>query len=185
MSTPTEPPVFTIEGERIALGPLRRELIPLQARWHNDFATQRTYGAPFGYEPVTLEQRAAAYQRAATGDSLWFIIYVRATNRPIGQTDLFDLDWRDGSARFGMMIGEAEERGKGYGSEVTRLMRDYAFSTLGLRCLLLTVAEYNLAGRRAYEKAGYRECGRQRQFTWMDGRWWDEIFMECLATPAR
>lgn len=47
---------------------------------------------------------------------------------------------------------------------------------------MLTVAEFNIAGRRAYERAGFRECGRRRQCRWLAGRLWDEISMDCLAT---
>jgi diamine N-acetyltransferase len=80
------------------------------------------------------------------------------------------------------MIGEADCRGKGYGTETTRLMLDYAFTALGLHNVMLTVFEYNLAGRRAYEKAGFREFGRRRQSRWMGGRLWDEVYMDCLAS---
>jgi len=48
--------------------------------------------------------------------------------------------------------------------------------------MLLIVAEFNLAGRRAYQKAGFREFGRRRQCHFMGGRLWDDIYMECLAT---
>ncbi len=61
-------------------------------------------------------------------------------------------------------------------------MLDFAFPVLGLHNVTLTVYEFNLAGRRAYEKAGFREVGRRRQCHWMGGRFWDEFFMDCLAT---
>jgi RimJ/RimL family protein N-acetyltransferase len=80
------------------------------------------------------------------------------------------------------MIGEASCRGKGYGTEATRLMLDYAFTALGLHNVLLTVYEFNAAGRHVYEKAGFKEIGRRRQCRWLAGRLWDEIFMDCLAT---
>ncbi|MBL8128813.1 MAG: GNAT family N-acetyltransferase [Chloroflexia bacterium] len=51
-----------------------------------------------------------------------------------------------------------------------------------LHRVMLTVAEFNHAGRRAYERAGFRECGRRRQCRWLAGRLWDEISMDCLAT---
>jgi RimJ/RimL family protein N-acetyltransferase len=47
---------------------------------------------------------------------------------------------------------------------------------------MLTVYEYNLAGLRAYQKAGFREFGRRRQSHWMGGQLWDVIYMDCLAT---
>ena len=44
-----------------------------------------------------------------------------------------------------------------------RLLLDYAFTVLGLHSVMLTVVEYNHAGRRCYEKAGFREMGRRRE----------------------
>ena len=47
---------------------------------------------------------------------------------------------------------------------------------------MLTMTEFNLAGRRAYERAGFKEFGRRRQCRWMNGRLWDDVYMDCLAT---
>jgi RimJ/RimL family protein N-acetyltransferase len=173
--------IINIVGEQVALGPLRRDLLPLYHRWRNDFYAMRTYGdTP---RPETLEQRTAWYERASTGDeAIWFTIYEASTLRPIGVTDLFQIDWRHQTAQWGLMIGEADCRGKGYGTETARLMLDYAFTALGLHSVWLEVDEFNLAGRRAYEKAGFRPCGRRREATLMAGRRYDLIQMECLSS---
>ena len=42
--------------------------------------------------------------------------------------------------------------------------------------------EFNLAGLRAYERAGFRTVGRRRQSYWMGGRFWDTVHMDCLAS---
>jgi RimJ/RimL family protein N-acetyltransferase len=81
-----------------------------------------------------------------------------------------------------MLIGEGDCLGEGYGTETTRLMLDYAFAALGLQPGLLDVDEFNDAGRRAYEKAGFRECGRWRGASPMLGRRWDRIPMDCVAS---
>jgi len=173
-------PVVNIVGERVALGPLRREDVPLHHRWHNDFAIRRTLGEP---RPRTFERELAAYERdtRAEGDA-HFTIYDRATWRPIGTTHLFGLDFRNGRAEFGILIGEGAYRGRGYGTETTRLMLDYAFTALGLHNVYLTVNAYNAAGLRAYAKAGFREFGRRRECKTMGGRRWDVVYMDCLAT---
>lgn len=176
------PPLLNIVGERIALGPLRRDLVPLYARWRNDFYVQRTFGnLP---SPVTVEQQMKRFEEQATsnGEVHWFTIYELESARPIGSTDIFAIDYRWRVGQFGMQIGEADARGKGYGTEVTRLMLDFAFTALGLNNIMLTVAEYNLAGRRAYEKAGFREMGRRRQADIMNGVVYDEIYMDCIAS---
>jgi len=102
--------------------------------------------------------------------------------RPIGITNLHRIDLRNRTAAFGMLIGATTDRGKGYGTEATHLMLDYAFTALGLHNVMLTVLEFNRAGRRVYEKAGFRECGRRREAHMMGGKLWDVIAMECLAS---
>jgi len=174
-------PIFNIVGERIALGPLKREHLPLYLRWINDFPTLRTLAARPG--PMTFEQEAAWFERAAAGDlGITFTIYELATQRPIGNTMLRDVDYRHRTAEFAIMIGEPESRGKGYGTEATRLMLDYAFTALGLHNVGLSVYAFNLAAQRAYKKAGFREAGCRRQAHWMGGKLWDVIYMDCLAT---
>ena len=173
-------PPINVEGELVALGPLRRDLIPTYQRWHNDVATTRTFALP---QPTTLEQEEASYAELSTAkDMAFFTIYERVARRPVGTAYLTDIDHRHRRAEFGVLIGEPTCRGKGYGTEATRLMLDYAFTALGLHNVMLTCYEFNLAGQRAYANAGFREFGRRRQSHWMGGRWWDEVYMECLAT---
>ncbi len=173
-------PVVNIEGDLVALGPYCRDLIPRYQRWVSDFATLRTLGLP--PRPMTLEQETAWYDGQTAAGEAGFTIYERATWRPVGNTGLHGIDHRNRTATFGILIGEVDARGKGYGTEAARLMLDYAFTALGLHSVMLTCYEFNRAGRRAYAKAGYKEFGRRRQCRWMGGRLWDEIYMDCLAT---
>ncbi len=180
MERSAEPPgILNVVGELVALGPRRRDLLPTYQRWINDFATLRTLAITPG--PTTLEAETAWYD-GADHDGAVFTIYERATGRPIGNTDLREIDYRNRSAGFGILIGEADCRGKGYGTEATRLTLDVAFTALGLHSVLLSTYAFNLAGYHAYLKAGFKEIGRRRECRWMGGRLWDEILMDCLAT---
>ncbi len=38
-------PVLNVVGELVALGPLRRDLLPLYGRWINDLASARNLGS--------------------------------------------------------------------------------------------------------------------------------------------
>ena len=175
-----EEPIINIAGDLVALGPLCRDLLPLYQRWINHFGTLRSIGA--SPRPMTAEAEAAWYDAHAAGDDAPFTIYERSSWRPIGNTDLRDIDHRNRTATFGIMIGEPDARGKGYGTEATRLMLDYAFTALGLHNVMLSVYEYNRAGWHAYRKAGFQEIGRRRACRFMGGRYWDEIIMDCLST---
>jgi diamine N-acetyltransferase len=174
-------PILYIEGELVALGPLGREHIPLYLRWINDFGTTRMLGLP--PRPMTLEQETAWYEQAAVDDGrIGFTIYERSTGRPIGNCGLHEVDLSNRRTMVGIMIGEPDARGRGYGTEAMRLLLDYIFTALGLHSVMLTVFEYNRAGRRCYEKVGFREMGRRRESRWYNGRFWDEIHMDILAT---
>jgi RimJ/RimL family protein N-acetyltransferase len=100
----------------------------------------------------------------------------------ISLTNLNGIDFRQGTAGFGLLIGEAEARGRGCGTETTGLMLDYAFTVLGLFNVMLHVYSYNEAALRAYLKAGFREFGRRSQSRVLAGQRWDEVYMECLAS---
>jgi RimJ/RimL family protein N-acetyltransferase len=174
-------PIVNFEGDLVALGPHRRDLIPTYQRWVNDFAMLRTLGA-IPPQPTTLEQEEAWYAGNTGPGEIRFTVYERAGLRPIGTTALHGVDFRNRTAGFGIFIGEADARGKGLGTETTILMVNYAFTVLGLHNVMLTVAEFNPAGIRAYQKAGFREFGRRRQCRWMGGRIWDDIYMDRLAS---
>jgi RimJ/RimL family protein N-acetyltransferase len=179
--TEPEQPIVNIIGELVALGPMRRELIPLYQQWVNDFGTVRNLGVP--PIPMTFEAETSWYDGLLrAGDrEMTFTIYERKTWLAIGTAGLHAVDYRNRTAEFGIMIGEVDARGRGYGSEATRLMLDYAFTALGLHNVMLRVFAFNLAGLHAYQRAGFREMGRRRESILMAGKLWDVIYMECLA----
>ncbi len=173
-------PILNVRGDLVALGPLRRDLIPTYARWVNDLGTLRTIGVLPA--PLTIEGEEAWYDAAISGEARVFTIYERAAPEPIGTCELRDIDHRNRTATIGMLIGEPAARGKGYGTEATRLLLDVGFTVLGLHSIWLTVYAFNLAGQRCYAKAGFREVGRRRECRLLGGVLHDEIVMDILAT---
>jgi RimJ/RimL family protein N-acetyltransferase len=175
--------VVNIMSERIVLGPLRLDLLTLYLRWINDVSTQRTLSPTVRL--FTLEEEQSWYEArvmAAGRTEESFTIYERESMQPIGTTSWNEINYRQRTATYGILIGEPSYRGRGLGTEVTRLMLDYAFTVLGMHNVLLNVWEFNPAGQRAYTKAGFRECGRRHQCGFAAGKWWDMVYMECLST---
>ncbi|GHO83913.1 GNAT family N-acetyltransferase [Dictyobacter formicarum] len=179
----SEKPIINITGEKVALGPIRRDQVPLFYRWANDFNVLRTLHIP---RPSTFEENLAFFERDVEDEKrrtvVHFTVYDRASLTPIGRVDLEEINHRDRRAEFGIEIGEPDYRGRGYGTEATRLMLDYAFTGLGLHNIGLYTWEYNLAAQAVYKKAGFREVGRRRQAKFMGGKLWDIIYMDCLST---
>ncbi len=174
-------PIINLRGERVALGPLHRGLLPLLVRWENDLPTIELGGdVP---RPQSPEAVAVAWDRLIAGERegwIGFAIYELPDLRPIGYTNIRDVGGMHRTAEFGIAIAEPELRGRGYGTDATRLLLGYAFRTLGLNNVLLDTVADNVAALRCYAKAGFREIGRRRQAHWRDGRLIDIVFMDCL-----
>lgn len=179
----TEPaqaaPTINLRGSRVALGPLRRDLLPTYERWRNDFGTAPMLG---NATPESAEAVGAWYERQLASAELTFVIYAVASWRPLGTATLYDVHHGYRRASFGITIGEADARGQGHGTETTRLILEYAFTVLELHNVMLTVNAYNVAGIRAYSRAGFREFGRRRECRPHQGNAHDVVYMDCLAT---
>lgn len=179
-----EAPIISIVGERVALGPLRRDLVPLYERWVNDFEVTRS--TDMGMRPRVREFEEQFYDRMATSErDVVFTIYERPGLGAIGVTGLHNVDHANRRADFGIMIGEKAAWGKGYGTEATRLALEYAFVALGLHNVLLRVYAFNERAIRAYERAGFRMIGRRRECKRVGSHLYDEIYMDCVATEFR
>ena len=110
----------------------------------------------------------------------WFSIRALADDKLLGDIDLFVANWTGRDAFVGLGIGEREFWGKGYGTDVMRVILRYAFTEVNLNRVTLNVFEYNPRAIRSYEKAGFRHEGRMRQFLNKEGRRWDMLFMGIL-----
>ena len=131
---------------------------------------------------MTAEAEERWYDSAGHSDrEVRFTLYDRATMQAIGNSGLHDIDLFHRTAEFGIMIGEKEFWGRGYGTETARLMLDYGFTALGLNNIMLTVYSYNQRGLRAYTRAGFREFGCRRQAVRLGQQAFDIIYMDCLA----
>lgn len=103
-----------------------------------------------------------------------------ADDRLIGEMVLDIVNWTGRDAFVGLSIGERENWGRGYGTEMMKLLLQFAFMEVNLRRVTLTVFEYNPRAIRSYEKCGFRHEGRIRQFLNKEGRRWDMLFMGIL-----
>ena len=113
-------------------------------------------------------------------DELFFLIETLSENRPIGLIGLDGIRWTHGDAWVGIGLGERDYWGKGYGSDAMRILLRYAFSELNLHRLSLSVFEYNQRAIRSYQKVGFVDEGRARQFLNRDGQRYDLLFMGIL-----
>jgi RimJ/RimL family protein N-acetyltransferase len=109
-----------------------------------------------------------------------FGMRVLEDDRLIGVLSLEGFDWAARNAWLSIGIGERSQWGKGYGTDAMRIILRYAFHTLNLNRVTLTVFEENPRAQHCYEKCGFQEEGRARQFLNRRGTRSDLIYMGIL-----
>jgi diamine N-acetyltransferase len=174
-------PLISVEDDKVALGPMRRDLIPLYQAWINDLSVNRFLVIPG--MPMTIDQEIGWYDSLQQNSSIAiFTIYERETYRPVGNCNLHKIDHRHRTAELGIAIGEKDARGRGVGTAAVRLLCDWGFNALELNSIMLETYEWNIAGQKAYVKAGFREVGRRREARYFAGRYWDAIYYDLLRS---
>jgi diamine N-acetyltransferase len=176
-------PVLNLVGLKVGLGPLSEAHYPLIERWRNDFSMIIISGDSVGPDSsIAVENSWAPLIRGDRPGWYGFAIYELSSLRPIGYTNVRDVDGAHRTAEFGILIGDGEHRGKGYGTEATQLMLDFAFTALNVHNVWLDTISLNVGAIKAYLKAGFKEIGRRREAFRIGDRAFDVVWMDCLAT---
>ncbi|CAL9461854.1 GNAT family N-acetyltransferase [Streptomyces sp. enrichment culture] len=172
----SEKPVLT--GEKTVLRPFTTE--DADAMWEivNDPEVVRFTFAPT--TELTPERLRSWYGvRTAAPDRLDLAVTDRITGELVGEVVLYDWDPAARSCTFRTLVGP-RGRGRGLGSEATRLIVGHAFERVGLHRVELEVYADNPRARRVYEKAGFVVEGVRREAALRDGEWVDDVLMAVL-----
>ena len=174
-------PDFILVGDKVGLGPLRRDLAATYARWKNQLDVRRGLHqlgmATPASEEKWVEENLEAGAKPEPG-AAEFTIYDRADSVPVGTVGLFNIVHAHQTAALGIYLGE--RRGRGLGTGATRLALDYGFNILNLRNVFLETLAWNEAGIAAYERAGFRRIGVRRGAVISRGRPTDIVFMDAI-----
>lgn len=171
-------------GEYVYLSPMNMADVELYTKWLNDSSVSGYLGNFCTLISLSSEQKALE-QMASEGYN--FAIVRISDDVLIGNISLMAINHIDRNAAVGLFIGEAEDRGNGYGAEALRLILWYGFGTLNLHNIMLTAHADNEQGLACYKKVGFHEIGRSRETKFKDGHYVDSVYMEILDrefTPA-
>jgi RimJ/RimL family protein N-acetyltransferase len=168
----------TLVGDRVVLRPMDEgDYADLKAAYDDPEVTRLT-----GSHLEITEERAREWMRTRKEqtDRLDLTIVERATGTAVGEAVLNEWDEPNESCSFRILVGPAG-RGKGLGTEATRLIVGYGFEQLGLHRISLEVYAFNPRARRLYEKVGFVAEGTLRHALYWDGERVDATVMSILA----
>ncbi|RJQ40881.1 MAG: N-acetyltransferase [Dehalococcoidia bacterium] len=108
----------------------------------------------------------------------------------IGNCSYYGIDRQKGDAELGIMIGERQYRGKGYGSDAATTLLDYIFRQTDLKKIRLKTLWDNLRAQRCFAKCGFIASGEKmiegHHFLLMetDRERWRKATINSAAEPA-
>jgi RimJ/RimL family protein N-acetyltransferase len=167
---------MNILGKKIVLRAIEEADIPILHEWANDPTTQNIIGnihfpSSFEYQKTWFKnlQNDTLNQRLAVDTQEQGII---------GISSIMQIDWRNNHAWHGIVLGNKDIRGKGYGIDAVMATMRYAFDEMHLERLDGSIIEYNTVSYSFYcDKLGWKKEGVRRNYYYRQGRYWDQIIV--------
>lgn len=173
-----------IIGEKLYLRPLEKtDLNEDYLFWVND--QEVTKYMTTGTFPTNMEGLERYYQQKLDTPTKNIILAIidKESDKHIGNITLSNIDWVNRICELGIMIGDKSFRGKGYGTEATKLMISYAFRKLNLHKVWLGLFAEHESALKAYQNAGLQVEARFKDELYKDGKYHDRVVMGIYNTP--
>lgn len=165
-------------GKKVYLRPFGKgDLLYIQ-KWSKDTEIRKLTGE---VAPINRAEAEKFYKELrADKNRVWFVIVLKRGNQVIGEAGLLRIfrPWR--CTDMSIIIGEKDAWGKGYGTDVGRLLLDYAFKRLGLHRVSVGVVSFNARALRFWEGLGFKKEGVQRDGYYCDNEFSDFVMMSIL-----
>ena len=165
--------------DQVSIGPVLPDDMGALFTWLNDADAAVS---DMTYRPIDC-MAFKGWLEDQTKQQLLFSIRSIQPPRLVGFVIFKNLQPVTRAAEIGVRIGIEQDRGKGLGTRATRLALDYAWRTLNLHRVSLTVFADNPRAIAAYRRAGFQEEGVMRQAAFTAGAWRDVMVMAAI-NPA-
>lgn len=157
----------------VSLRPLKPSDAETSVNWRNDPAVR---DAVLGYKlPVTLQTERDWLERTMTdhGKTRAVFAVLDDVGELAGYVYLDSINWIDGTAWFGIMIGDAKFRRTGIGRKAALLMLAYGKDKLALRKVCAEVAGFNTASLGFFRALGFAQEGVLKRQVYLDNAYHD------------
>ncbi len=149
--------------------------------WENNPANWKVTDTEVPFSLQAILQLIEQQQNIRSTGQLRMMICLNQTRESVGAIDLYDVDFKNGNAAIGILIGEACHKRKGYASEGLGLIVQYARDILALHNLYCSVQADNPESISLFEKYGFEKIGTRKEWFLYRGKRIDEIsYQLCL-----
>ncbi|MEG0772647.1 GNAT family protein [Clostridium sp.] len=129
------------------------------------------------YQKTRLER---ALKMAEEGQLYAFGIFLKATDKLIGDISLTQIVRGDMQSCYTGFTLDKEYNGKGYTTEALQLVVDFAFRELKLHRIEAGAMTDNIASIRVLEKAGFEKEGIAKENLRINGKWTDHQILAII-----
>lgn len=167
---------MNIKGKKITLRAIEEKDLDVLHKWANDPSIWHLLGG--WHFPSSMDYMQEWFTKEKY-DNLNHRFAIDAPDIGIiGTANLVEIDWKNNHAFHGMMLGDKDIRGKGYGLDTIMTIMKYAFEELHLERLDGSMIEYNQISLNIYcNKLGWKEEGRQRNWYFRKNKYWDRVMV--------
>lgn len=155
--------------------------IPRLISWIPDARFLLQFAGPGYTFPLNSTQLMATLEKAK-GDRpshFMFKALLMPQKAVVGHIELMAVDYEKKSTRLGrVLIGEAQFRGKGYGTAMIAEAIIFAFTEINLTEMTLAVFDFNSSAIAAYRKLGFREYEIRPNARQIGDEFWNLIMMK-------
>ncbi len=170
-----------LKSKNIYLRSVEIEDATLLMLWENNPSHWKATDTEVPFSMTGIMQLIEQQQQIRSTGQLRFLICINETNEPVGAIDLYDADFKNGNAAVGILIGEENQRGKGFAQESLLLMIDYARDILSFHNLYCSIQADNLTSLKLFENIGFERIGVRKDWFLYRGQRIDEIIYQlCL-----
>lgn len=172
-----------LKGERISLCAYRsdNDAVNQYITWLNDERINHWFG--LNSRIYTFDEEKDFCTKRDL-DNMRFLIMLNSSKQIIGNcaVHITTGHYRQYARRAGMgiLIGEYEHLGQGYGTEAMKMLVKFSFEELNMNSVYLHVMAENKQAIRCYEKVGFKVCGIEHEAAFIHGNYMDVLTMEIL-----
>lgn len=169
-----------LEGQLVRLRARLPVDVPvLEAELHDDVAIHVMANAR-PWRPYSPGAAASSFAVAEPKPrSARFSVETLAGDELAGEASLWAIDTWNRTAHVGLAL-RASCRGRGFGTDVVRVLCHYGFTVLGMHRLQVETLATNGAMLRAAERVGFRRESVNREVGWVMGELADEVVLGML-----